>query len=192
MSLGFVRQFPHDLSRLLDPLHAVHRFAGPERHRVELPRRGLVGDERGARLYGNADPRSPPAPLPRRPRRRGGGASARSGGRPWWGLFPSAWAAMVLSPYRGWFPASPAATTRVPTRTAGAPAARAAAMARPVPIPPAATPGTLTDGRTSPTIARRPIFPRTWPPASSPFATIRPPPARHPATGSGTRRVCHA
>src|SRR2546427_343487 len=59
MSLGFVRQFPHDLSRLLDPLHAVHRFAGPERHRVELPRRGLVGDERGARLYGNADPRSP-------------------------------------------------------------------------------------------------------------------------------------
>src|SRR3989449_1525330 len=59
MSLGFVRQFPHDLSRLLNPLHAVHRFAGPERHRVELPRRGLVGDERGARLYGNADPRSP-------------------------------------------------------------------------------------------------------------------------------------
>src|SRR2546422_10965860 len=59
MSLGFVRQFPHDLSRLLDALHAIYRFAGPEGHRVELPGRRLVGDERGARLYGNADPRSP-------------------------------------------------------------------------------------------------------------------------------------
>src|SRR2546425_4704314 len=59
MSLGFVRQFPHDLSRLLDALHAIYRFAGPERHRVERPGRRLVGDERGARWYGNADLRSP-------------------------------------------------------------------------------------------------------------------------------------
>src|SRR5213594_425899 len=59
MSLGFVRQFPHDLSRPLDALHAIYRFAGPEGHRVERPGRRLVGDERGARLYGNANIGSP-------------------------------------------------------------------------------------------------------------------------------------
>src|SRR2546426_7558536 len=59
MSLGFVRQFPDDLSRLLDALHAIHGFAGPEWHRVKRPGRRLVGDERGARLHGNANTRSP-------------------------------------------------------------------------------------------------------------------------------------
>src|SRR5947209_16247555 len=59
MFLGFVRQFPHDLSRLLDALHAIHGLPGPQRHRVERPGRRLVGDERGARLYGNANVRSP-------------------------------------------------------------------------------------------------------------------------------------
>src|SRR2546428_230171 len=93
-------------------------------------------------------------------------------------------AAISLSTYAGWVPASSAATNRVPTRTAEAPAARAAAIARPVPIPPAATTGTLTDGRTSPRSARRPIFPRTWPPASVPWATIRSQPARSAATAS--------
>src|SRR5256712_11927746 len=59
MVLGFVRQFPHDLSRLLDALHAIHGLPGPQRHRVERPGRRLVGDERGACLYGNANIRSP-------------------------------------------------------------------------------------------------------------------------------------
>src|SRR2546427_6400904 len=99
-------------------------------------------------------------------------------------------AAMSLSTYAGWVPASSAATNRVPTRTAEAPAARAAAMARPVPIPPAATTGTLTDGRTSPRSARRPIFPRTWPPASVPWATIRSQPARSAASASGPEPTC--
>src|SRR3989441_399920 len=59
MFLGFVRQFPDDLSRLLDALHAIHRFAGPERHRVERPGGRLVGDERVRRVHGTADIRSP-------------------------------------------------------------------------------------------------------------------------------------
>src|SRR5438552_3952397 len=57
--LGFVRQFPHDLSRLLDAFHAIHGFPGPQRHRVERPGRRLVGDERIARVHGNPDIRSP-------------------------------------------------------------------------------------------------------------------------------------
>src|SRR2546427_3968495 len=58
-SLGFPREFPNDLSRLLNALHAIHRFAGPERHRVERPGRRFVGNERVARVHGNADIRSP-------------------------------------------------------------------------------------------------------------------------------------
>src|SRR2546428_4127549 len=202
MSLGFVRQFPHDLSRLLDALHAIYRFAGPEGHRVELPGRCLVGDERGARLYGNADPRSPRLrgladelslePLdgfhagpqdamgrvrPVRAERLGEDRVLRFGGD-------------ELVDVRGMGPRLLRSDEPRAHRTAEAPAARAAAMARPVPIPPAATTGTLTDGRTSPRSARSPIFPRTWPPASVPWATIRSQPARSAASASGPEPVC--
>src|SRR3989454_10778555 len=57
--LSFSRQFPHDLPRFLDSLHAIHGLPGPKGHRVELPRRRLVGDKRVARVHGNADVRSP-------------------------------------------------------------------------------------------------------------------------------------
>src|SRR5436189_773259 len=50
--------------------------------------------------------------------------------------------------YSGCAPASVAAMKRVPTLTPEAPAAKTAARARPEPIPPAASTGTLTESKT--------------------------------------------
>src|SRR3954462_3975510 len=59
----------------------------------------------------------------------------------------SAFAATNALAYSGWVSASSVATKRVPTLTASAPAARAAAMVRAVPIPPAGTTGGSGQGR---------------------------------------------
>src|SRR3989454_2282845 len=56
---GFVRHLPDDLSRRLDALHSTDGLPGPQGHRVEVPRRPLVSDERVTRVHGNAAPGSP-------------------------------------------------------------------------------------------------------------------------------------
>src|SRR5438309_2699057 len=202
MSLGFVRQFPHDPSRLLDALHTIYRFAGPEGHRVELPGRRLVGDERGARVYGNADPRSP----------RLRGLADELSLEPLDRLHAGPQDAMRrVRPIRGERLGQdrvlrtrgdePLHVRRMGPRLLRSDEPRAHPDRRGAGRegcghgPPGADPargddGTLTDGRTSVRSARSPIFPRTWPPASVPWATIRSQPASSAATASAAEPAC--
>ena len=76
-------------------------------------------------------------------------------------------------------PPPPRRRSSVPTRTPSAPAASAVAIARPVPMPPAASTGTSTAEITSPSSVIAGLVPRTCPPASAPCAMTK----SHPAPG---------
>ena len=93
-------------------------------------------------------------------------ASGNSGPKIRWRAIPTP-AATTRSLYCGWALASRLASRRVPTQTASAPSASAAATVRPSAMPPAATTGTegiasMTAGSNENVAAAA----RLWPPAS--------------------------
>src|SRR2546427_1548729 len=199
---GFVRQLPDDLSRRLDALHSTDGLPGPQGHRVEVPRRPLVSDERVTRVHGNADPGSPrlrgladELSLEPLDRFDAGPQDAMGRVRPIRGERLREERVLRLRgdelvDVRGMGPRllhSDEPRAHPDRRGAGR---EGCGHGPPGPIPPAATTGTLTDGRTSLRSARSPIFPRTWPPASVPWATIRSQPARSAATASAAEPSC--
>jgi hypothetical protein len=69
------------------------------------------------------------------------------------------------------------------------PAAKAAAIARPAPIPPAARTCTGTASSTSPSSGSSPIVPRTWPPALMPWAMMKSQPASTASNASSREPI---